>query len=332
MNDFLPAGNIYPWGDTCRFNSWSNRIREKFGGRIQKVSVYAGFTCPNRDGSLDSDGCIYCSGTSFVPSYCFRNKAIPIQIDNGIEFHRWRYRRAARYMAYFQPFSNTYAPVPELKKIYREALDHPMISALAVSTRPDCIDNNVLDLLEEIAGSYPVFLELGLESCYDSTLSFINRRHDFRQSFNAIHAIAKRNIPVTGHFIFGLPGESLEDMLNEASIISDLPLSAIKFHQLQVLKNTRIASIYLSSPNLFHRFSLESYIDFVIDFLERLNPSIAVERLAAETPPRFGVINDWGKIRTDVLYKKTESVMERKKTCQGNKFKKSIEIPTSNSK
>lgn len=321
---------LYSWGDTCRFNSYTNRIKERYGGRFQKVSVHGGFTCPNRDGTLSTGGCIYCAGKSFVPSYCFRNKEISIQITDGIEFHKWRYRHATKYIAYFQAFSNTYAPVPELRKIYFEALSHPLISGIAISTRPDCINAGILDLLEEIRESWPVFLELGLESCYDQTLSVINRQHTFSQSVEAIHRITARNIPVTGHLIFGLPGESRDDMLKEASIISELPLTALKFHQLQILKKSAIYRLFTESPHEFHIFTLDEYIDFIIGFLELLNPEIAIERLAAETPLRFEVINNWGNIRVDILYKKTESVMEIKETRQGNKFKKSIKIPASN--
>lgn len=318
------------WGDTCRYNSYTARIKEKFGGRIQKVSVNGGFTCPNRDGTLGTGGCIYCAGKSFIPSYCFGKKDILTQIDEGIEFHKWRYRRAGKYMAYFQAFSNTYAPVPMLKEIYSEALSHPLISGLVISTRPDCLEREVLSLLSEINHKNPVIIELGIESCYDKTLDLINRKHDFSQSVAAINQIAEAGIPVTGHLIFGLPGESYEEMIREASIISSLPLTAVKFHQLQVLKNTAISRLFIQQPEIFHSFTLESYIEFIIDFLERLNPGIAVERLAAEVPPRYGVLNSWGNFRTEILYKKTESVMEIRKTCQGNKLKKPIKIPSPN--
>jgi uncharacterized protein len=320
----------FVWGDNCRYNSYASRIKEKFGGRLQKVSVNAGFTCPNRDGTLGTGGCIYCAGPSFVPSYCFGKRNIHQQIDDGIEFHKWRYRRAGSYLAYFQAYSNTYAPVHILRKIYYEALKHPQVAGIVISTRPDCIDQDVLSLLADIHTEYPVFVEIGIESCFDRTLDLINRKHNFRQSVISIQQIAAAGIPVTGHLIFGLPGESYENMIHEAEIISVLPLTAVKFHQLQVLKNTAISKLYMKQPELFHSFDLESYIMFIIDFLERLNPVIAVDRLAGEVPPRFGVMNSWGNFRTDILYKKTESVMEIRKTCQGNKFKKPIKIPSSN--
>ena len=326
----LPSEKLFPWGDTCRYNSLARRIKELYGGRIQKVSVNGGFTCPNRDGTLGYGGCIYCAGASFVPSYCFVKKDIRAQIDEGIEFHKWRYRRAGKYMAYFQAFSNTYAPVMKLEKIYSDALSHPLISGLVISTRPDCVDQEVLDMISGIHQNFPVFIELGIESCYDKTLDLINRKHNFEQSVSAIQRIAGVGIPVTGHLIFGLPGESYNEMIREASIISSLPLTAVKFHQLQVLKNTDVSRLFITHPELFHTFTLESYIDFIVDFLERLDPGIAVERLAAEVPPRYEVLNSLGNFRTDILYKKTESVMEIRKTCQGNKLKKPIKIPSTN--
>lgn len=310
----------YPWGDTFRYNSFARRIREKFGGRIQKLSLDAGFTCPNLDGTLDTGGCTYCSSKSYVPSYCKSRKNIKEQINEGIEFHRWRYRRAGKYFAYFQAYSNTYGPVRVLEVKYREALSHPAIIGITISTRPDCLSPEVLDLLESINEKSPVFLEVGVESCYDQTLSLMHRHHNFQQTEKAIKDIASRSIPVTGHIIFGLPGEIPEQMLAEAEILSGLPLNALKLHQLQILNKAAIFRQYSESRELFYFFSIDRYVEFIVEFLERLNPSISIERFASETPPRFNVVNSWGNIRMDALNKKIESVMEVRDTCQGKKI------------
>jgi radical SAM protein (TIGR01212 family) len=315
---------IFPWGDDRRYNSYNYRIREKFGRRIQKLSIDAGFTCPNRDGSLGIGGCSYCSGNNFVPSYCDPRKDIHQQIDEGIEFHKHRYRRATVYLAYLQAFSNSYAPVKELKKLYLHALSHPLIYGLSISTRPDCLNEEILNLLEEISLLYPVSLELGVESCYDKTLSLVNRGHDFHQSENAIFNASERKIPVSIHLLYGLPGESLQEMIDETDIISQLPITSVKFHQLQILKDTRIYNFYKENRDLFFPFTIDSYSEFIADVLERLNPSISVERFAAETPPRFEVVNGWNNIRAEEVGKKIESVMELRDTWQGIKFKKSI--------
>jgi uncharacterized protein len=315
---------IYPWGDHRRFNLYNYRIREKFGDRVQKLSIDAGFTCPNRDGKLGIGGCSYCSGTNFIPSYCDSSKNIHQQIDEGIMFHKHRYRRVSRYLAYLQAYSNSYAPVDKLKEIYMKVLSHPSIYGLCISTRPDCMDENILDLLEEISATNPVFLELGVESCYDKTLSIINRGHNFHQSETTIINASKRNIPVSIHIIYGLPGESLTDMIEETHIIAGLPITSVKFHQLQILKNTRIYQLFQNTPELFYPFTIDSYSEFMVDVLERLSPFIAIDRFASETPPGYEVVNGWNHIRSEEVYKKIESVMELRDTCQGIKIKKSF--------
>jgi hypothetical protein len=313
----------FPWGDERRFNANANRIKEKCGGRIQKVSVNAGFTCPNRDGSKGIGGCIYCNNQSFTPSYCVDVEDIKGQIDKGIGFLEKRYKSPKFYAAYFQSFSNTYKPLKELRSIYSVALKHEKISGLVVSTRPDCIDDNVLDYLAELSRDYYVSVEFGIESCYDETLQWINRGHTFDDTKRAISMTVGRGLDVTGHLLFGLPGESRQDMLKQADILSYLPLKALKFHQLQIMKNTKLAGIYQKTPEMFSLFSMEEYIDFIIEFLEKLNPDIAIERLVSEAPPSHRVNTGWGNKRADWVQKKIESVMEEKDTWQGKQFKKS---------
>jgi radical SAM protein (TIGR01212 family) len=313
----------FPWGDQRRYNANSNRIKEKYGGRIQKVSVNAGFTCPNRDGTKGIGGCIYCNNQSFTPSYCVDVEDIKGQIDKGVEFLEKRYKNPKFYAAYFQSYSNTYKPLKELESIYSSALKHERITGIVVSTRPDCMDDNILDYFAQLSKNYYVSIEYGIESCNDNTLRWINRGHTFKDTKKAIQMTAERGLEVTGHILFGLPGESREEMLSQAGILSDLPMNALKLHHLQIMKNTKLAGLYQETPEKFSLFSMEEYIDFVIRFLEKLNPHIALERLVSETPPSHRVNPGWGNKRADWVQKKIESVMEEKDTWQGKQFKKS---------
>ncbi|MCX6235758.1 MAG: TIGR01212 family radical SAM protein [Bacteroidetes bacterium] len=310
----------FPWGHNRRFNSYTEYFRRKFGQRIQKVTIDAGFTCPNRDGTLGTGGCSYCYNDSFNPSYCRPDKTVTLQIAEGIEFHARRYRRANKFLAYFQPYSNTYAPLEKLKKIYEEALHYPGVTGLVIGTRPDCIDDDILDYLYELSQNHYIIIEYGIESCYNNTLVSINRGHTFEQSAAAIRKTALKGIHTGAHLIFGLPGESREEMLAEAAMVSSLPLTTIKFHQLIIVKNTPMAEEYQRHPEKFNPFSLEEYLDFIVDFLERLNPSIVVERFAAEVPPRYIAGPHWGLIRYDQVAGAMEKRLEERDTWQGKVF------------
>ena len=307
----------YPWGDNRRFNSYSNYFSKQFGGRVQKISIDAGFSCPNRDGIISTGGCTFCSNEAFNPSYCRPEKPIKQQIEEGIAFHQRRYRRANKYLAYFQPFSNTYKPLEELKDIYAQALESPEITGIVIGTRPDLIDEALLQYLNEIQRTHYVMLEYGVESVYDETLKRVNRGHDFATAEKAIRMTADYGIPCGAHFIFGLPGETKAIMLDAADIISQLPLTTVKFHQLQIFKSTTMAEEYLEHPEHFHLFNLEEYIDFVIDFAERLSPKIVIERFAGEVPPRYLVSEPWMKLRYDEVLAKIEKRMEERQTWQG---------------
>ena len=290
---------------------------------MQKVSVNAGFTCPNRDGTKGRGGCVYCNNKSFTPSYCVDVDDVQGQIDKGIEFLEKRYKMPRFYAAYFQSYSNTYKPLSDLKDIYAGALKHDKINGIVISTRPDCVDEHILDYLAALSKHYYVSIEYGIESCYDDTLKKINRGHGFRESKEAIIQSSEKGLHVTGHILFGLPWETREEMLMEARILSELPLNALKLHHLQIIKNTPLANLYMKEPELFSLFSMEEYIEFVIRFLENLSPDIAIERLVSEAPPSQRVNPGWGNIRADWVQKKIESVMEEKDTWQGKKFKKS---------
>jgi radical SAM protein (TIGR01212 family) len=317
------------WNHNRRFNAFSNYCKTAFGERIQKLSVNAGFTCPNRDGTVGTTGCIYCNNEAFNPSYCSSLKSITQQIEEGIEFHVKRYRKAGKYLAYFQAFSNTYAPLAELKEKYEEALKHPEVAGLVIGTRPDCVDEEKLDYLQHLAKDHFISVEYGLESCYNKTLEHIQRGHTFEQSAWAIEETAKRNIHTGIHIILGLPGETRDEMLSEATIISSLPVSTIKLHQLQIIKGTALAKDFEANPGNYHVFSLDEYIDFVIDFTERLKPEIMIERFTAEVPPRFLLTGGFGLLRTDQILQLIEKKMEERNTWQGRLYKP--QVPNSKS-
>jgi len=310
----------YPWGHERRFNAYSNYFRNIYGSRVQKVSIDAGFTCPNRDGKVGTGGCTYCNNDAFNPSYCIPEKSVTQQILEGIEFHKWRYSEAVSYLAYFQAYSNTYASIDKLKELYNEALSHPGVIGLIIGTRPDCIDEEKLEYLKELSFKCYLAVEYGIESCYNKTLMRINRGHSYEDAVRAVEKSAALGINTGAHFIFGLPGETREEMLNQASIISELPLKTIKFHQLQIIKGTTMEKEYQRNPSEFELFTWEEYLEFFISFLERLNPSFVVERFTGEAPPRFLTGEGWGKKRTDQLVNLIEKRLEERDTWQGRLY------------
>jgi radical SAM protein (TIGR01212 family) len=310
----------FPWGHHRRFNAYANYFRKEFGERVQKLSLDAGFTCPNRDGKLGYGGCTYCNNDAFNPSYCEPNKSVGQQIAEGIEFHQNRYRKANKYLAYFQAYSNTYAKLSDLRKIYDQALAFPEVIGLVIGTRPDCINEELLKCFQELSQKYYIILEYGIESCYDKTLNRINRGHSYQQAIDAIELTAEYNLKIGAHLIFGLPGESRKEMFDEAIILSKLPLNNIKFHQLQIIKGTQMEKEYQQNPESFQFFTLDEYLDFIIEFLENLNPDFVVERFAGEVPPNFLVSPGWGLIRNDQILNKIEKELELKDSWQGRLF------------
>ena len=311
----------YPWGHERRFNACSDYFRKLYGTRIQKLSVDAGFTCPNRDGTRGTGGCIYCNNDAFNPGYCRPEKSITVQLSEGIGFHKWRYRKAGSYLAYFQAYSNTYAPLETLRRRFEEALRYPGVAGLVIGTRPDCMDEKKLAYLKELSGTHHIAVEYGIESCYNKTLMRINRGHSFEEAVDAVERTAAKGIKTGAHFIFGLPGESREEMLAEAGIISWLPLTTVKFHQLQIMKGTLIESEFIEHPDDFFQFSLQGYIDFIVEFLESLNPAIVVERFTGEAPPRFLAHIPWGKIRAEQIGIMIEKRLAELDTWQGRLYK-----------
>ncbi len=309
---------IYPWGDERRFNSYAAYFRRLFGHRMQKVTVNAGFTCPNRDGSIGHGGCTFCDNAAFTPSYCRPEKSITRQIEEGIEFHRRRYRTAQRYLAYFQSYSNTYAPLERLRECYDEALAHPEVAGITVGTRPDCVDERKLDYFAELARRKYVAIEYGVESTYDATLRRINRGHDFAAAERAVRLTAERGIHVGAHFILGLPDESDLMMIAQAERINSLPLDTVKFHQLQLFRGTPLAAEYDAHPERFRFRTVDEYLDLFVEILRRLRPGIVIERFAGEAPPRYHHIEGWGLIRNETLMAMLDRKLESCDACQGD--------------
>jgi radical SAM protein (TIGR01212 family) len=311
---------MYSWGDDRRFNSYSRYFRRTLGGRVQKVAINAGFTCPNRDGSISTGGCTFCNNAAFTPSYCQPSKSITQQIDEGVEFHSRRYRRAESYLAYFQSFSNTYAPLDTLRAIYGEALAHPQVAGIVVGTRPDCVDEAKLDYFAELARDHYVAIEYGIESTFDETLRAINRGHDFACARRAVEMTAARGIHTGGHFILGFPGETDQMLLSQVDTINSLPLTTVKFHQLQIFRETAMAEQYALRPQDFVFRGMEEYIDFFIEILRRLRPSLVVERFAGEAPPRHRVGEGWGLVRNEELASRLDRRLTELDARQGDLY------------
>ena len=325
----------YAFPDGKRYNSFVGYFKRKYGERLQKIVLDAGFTCPNRDGKVGRGGCTYCDNAAFHPSYSTAGKSLHQQMDEGIEFHKVRYRTTEHYLAYFQSFSNTYAPLERLKGLYEEALSHPQVVGIVIGTRPDCVDEEKLDYLADLAGGRVlegwsrslsdgqertapvVIVEYGIESCYDRTLLRINRGHDFETARRAVTMTAEKGLDVGVHFILGLPGETRQMMLDSCELINALPIRSVKFHQLQIVKGTRMEAEYAERPQDFERFSLEEYIDFFVDMLERLRPDLFIERFVGEVPPRFVNETPWGLIRNVELLRLLEKRLEDRQTWQG---------------
>lgn len=279
--------------DTKRYRDFADFLNEHFDGKVQKISLHAGFTCPNRDGSIGVGGCTYCNNQTFSPDYCHTGKSITRQLDEGVAFFARKYP-TMRYLAYFQAYTNTYGELEALKRKYEEALAHPGVVGIIIGTRPDCMPADLLDYLADLSRRTFVLVEYGVESTSDETLRRINRGHDFATSVDAIRRTSAAGVLVGAHMILGLPGESREMMLKHARSLSQLPLDTLKLHQLQLIRHTRMAREYEMSPQDFHLYGVDEYIDLAIDFAERLSPSIAIERFVSQSPAELLIAPNWG--------------------------------------
>ncbi len=299
-----------------KYNSYSKWIRKIFNERVQKISVDAGFTCPNRDGSKGTGGCIYCDNSTFSPDYCSQTKSITQQLDEGIAFFNKKYP-TQQYIAYFQNYTNTYSELNILEKLYLEALSHKNIVGIAVSTRPDCVENGVLELLAELSKKYFVTIEFGVESTSNKTLNLLNRCHSFEDSKNAITKAASFKLQIGVHLILGLPGEDHNQIIEHAKQLSLLPINILKLHQLQAIKGTKLAELYTNNPDIIKLYSIEEYIDLTIDFLENLSPEIIIERFTSESPLAKVIAPNWKGIKNFEIVEKIRKRLIERNTYQG---------------
>lgn len=341
---------MFGFSEGKRYNSFVGYYRRRYGERLQKLVLDAGFSCPNRDGTVGRGGCTYCDNAAFHPGYSTPGKPLLTQIDEGIEFQKVRYPRVRHYLAYFQAYSNTYGSLERLKALYEEVLRHPEVVGIVIGTRPDCVDVEKLDYLADLAAGRVlpgwqrslrkvpgptvqapvpdtltapiVVVEYGIESCHDSILRHINRGHNFECARKAVEMTAERGIDTGAHFILGLPGETREMLLDQCGLISSLPLRSVKFHQLQIVKGTAMEKEYAADPSAFYRPGLDEYLDFVIDILERLRPDLYIERVAGEVPPRFVNDTPWGLVRNFEILRLLDKRLEERGTWQGRLYSK----------
>ena len=276
-----------------RYREFGDFLRERFPFKAQKIAINAGFTCPNRDGSKGRGGCTYCNNQTFNPGYCQTDKSVADQLAEGVRFFSCKYPEM-RYLAYFQAYTSTYGEQERLERLYEEALSYPGVVGLVIGTRPDCVPDRLLDYLARLSERVLVLVEYGVESTLDRTLRRINRGHDFAEAEEAIRRTAARGIAVGAHLILGLPGESRDEILGHADRLSDLPLTTLKLHQLQLIRHTRMALEFERQPEDFHLFTVDEYIDLAIDFIERLDPAIALERFVSQSPKELLIAPDWG--------------------------------------
>lgn len=297
-----------------RYNAYGPWLRRRFGRRVYKVSVDGGFTCPNRDGSVAWGGCTYCNNESFRPEGADVQLPVAEQVNNGIEYIGRRFK-ADRFLIYWQNFSNTYAPVEKLRDLYSTALNcDPRIIGMSVGTRPDCIEQEKLDMIQEVVGHRYIYMEYGLESIYDETLARLNRGHDLSCYLDAVERTLKRQIPVCSHIILGLPGESREMMLEYSPLINSLGVQFLKIHHLHVVRGTRMALDFRRKP--FPTFSLEQWVDLVCDFLEHLDPTIVIQRLFGWAPDEHLIAPRWGRTKAEILLA-IHRELERRDSWQG---------------
>jgi radical SAM protein (TIGR01212 family) len=301
--------------EKSRYSSYGHFLKAKFGCRVYKVSVDGGFGCPNRDGTVGTGGCTYCSNDSFRPATASRLKSIPEQAMEGIDYLKKRYG-AGKFIIYFQPFSNTHAPLRDLIPLYESAIDHPDVVGLSVGTRPDCVDESKIAWFEKLARTHFVTLEYGLQSIHDSTLERINRGHDYQCWMDAMRRTRNRGIWLCAHLILGFPWETREEMLDAAKALNDSGVNFVKLHHFHVVRNTRLGDEYQAQP--FPLLALEDYADLAVDFLERLNPAIFIERFFGFAPADQLIAPIWRKSKSEIR-RLIEQRLSARNTYQGSK-------------
>lgn len=301
-----------------RYNDLSAYLSAHFPYKVQKISLNAGFTCPNRDGTVGYGGCTYCNNQTFNPAYCKTEKTVTEQLVEGKQFFARKYPEM-KFLAYFQAYTNTYAELEELKRKYEEALQVKDVVGIVIGTRPDCMPDALLDYLEELNQRTFLIVEYGVESTDNDTLKRINRGHTFEVAGEAIRKTAARGIRVGAHIILGLPGESNEQLIEQAGVLSRLPLTTLKLHQLQLIKGTRMAHEFEMQPEDFHLYSADEYIDLVIDYVEHLRPDLVLERFVSQSPKELLIAPDWG-LKNHEFTDKVKKRMRERDAWQGKKY------------
>lgn len=303
-----------------RYNDFAGFLAGEFPFKVQKISVNAGFTCPNRDGTKGFGGCTYCNNLTFNPAYCRDDRSVTMQLEEGKRFFARKYPQM-KYLAYFQAYTNTYGELELLKRMYEEALAVEGVVGLVIGTRPDCMPDSLLDYLEEVNRRTFLLVEYGIESADDRTLERINRGHSFACTEDAVRRTAARGIRTGGHVILGLPGESREDLIKQAERLSELPLTTLKMHQLQLIRGTRMAHEYALHPEEFHLFSADEYIDLVIDYVEHLRPDLILERFVSQSPRELLIAPDWG-LKNHEFTDRVKKRMKERDAWQGKAYRK----------
>ena len=305
--------------NTPYYNDYGTWIRRQFPYRVQKISIDAGFTCPNRDGRISTGGCIYCDNRTFNPSYCQRRHSVTQQLEEGKRFFAHKYPDM-KYLAYFQAFTNTYAPLAQLKALYEEALQVEDIVGIVIGTRPDCVSDELLDYLAALNQRTFVLVEYGVESANNNTLLRINRGHSFEQSCDAIKRTKQRGLLTGAHIILGLPGEDAAESLRQSSIISSLPIDILKIHQMQIIRGTRLAEAYAATP--FHIYTVDEYIQLIAEYIQRLRPDLILERFVSQSPKELLIAPHWG-LKNYEFTNLLVNYLKQNKIHQGQFFLKS---------
>ena len=301
------------------YNDFSTFLRKYFECKVQKISLNAGFTCPNRDGVKGKGGCTYCNNQTFNPEYCKTEKTVKEQLEEGRLFFSRKYPEM-KYLAYFQAYTNTYSELEELKRKYEDALSVDGVVGLVIGTRPDCMPNALLDYLEELNKRTFLLVEYGIESTNDDTLRRINRGHTYADTVDAVKRTAARGILTGGHVILGLPGETHDDIVSQAARLSELPLTTLKLHQLQLIRGTKMAHEFEEHPEEFHLYEVDEYIDLVIDYVEQLRPDMVLERFVSQSPKELLIAPDWG-LKNYEFTERVKKRMREREAYQGKLYR-----------
>lgn len=304
------------------YTDFGTYLREQLPIKVQKISINAGFTCPNRNGDKGWGGCTYCNNQTFNPAYCKTERTVTEQLEEGKRFFARKYPDM-KYLAYFQAYTNTYGDVKTVIGKYEEALAVNDIVGIVIGTRPDCMPNELLEYLKELNRRTFLMVEYGIESVNDATLARINRGHTYAETIDAVERTAKAGIRTGGHVILGLPGEKHDELMRQAAVLSELPLTTLKLHQLQLIRGTRMAHEYEQRPKDFHLYTADEYIDLVIDYVEHLRPDLVLERFVSQSPKELLIAPDWG-LKNYEITERIKKRMRERATYQGRLYTKVI--------